>query len=158
AIGKENHLILGQRIAPKLLTEAKIKTGGKFIRGDCFFETNTYVFKLKIKPPGGLARKIKKAIFDQGKFTLKVVVRGPEGADISDENDTDTLDTGIPLEDVAATSAEEALKGNPLVLIKARANSVRKSLTAAETLLANETLLEAPKKDLDDLKKDPQKY
>src|SRR6516165_9616764 len=90
---------------PALLSEAKKKTGGKFIRGDCFFDNNTYVFKLKIKPPGGLARKIKKAILDQsaGKLKVKVVVRGPDGTEISDEGDTDNLATDIPLEDVAET-------------------------------------------------------
>src|SRR5262245_43325027 len=130
AIGKENHLILGQRIAPALLSEAKKKTGGKFIRGECFFEENIYVFKLQIKPPGGLARKIKKAILDQsgGSLKPKVVVRGPEGADISDENDTDNLATDIPLEDVADTPAEQAMKGDPLALITARAKSVLGSL------------------------------
>jgi len=106
AIGKENHLLLGQRIAPALLTEAKKKTGGKFIRGECFCEENTYVFQVQIEPPGGLARKIKKAILDQsvGKLKPKVMVRGPNGAEINDENDTDNLATDIPLEDVAESA------------------------------------------------------
>src|SRR5262249_53528611 len=99
-----------QRIAPALLTEAKKKTGGKFIRGECFCEENTYVFQVQIKPPGGLARKIKKAILDQsvGKLKPKVMVRGPNGAEINDKNDTDNLATDIPLEDVAEPAEGEA--------------------------------------------------
>jgi hypothetical protein len=109
AIGSKGaYLVAGPRLAPDALKQAKEETGGKFVRGDCEWseEKKAYVFGLSKKPPGGLAKKIRKAILDQTlkKLQVKVLVRGPGGPEIDADTDADTMGA-VDLEDAPEISA-----------------------------------------------------
>jgi hypothetical protein len=110
AIGSKGaYLVAGPRLASDALKQAKADTGGgKFLRGDCEWseEKKAYVFGLGKKPPGGLAKKIRKAILDQTlkKLQVKVLVRGPDGPEIDADTDADTLGE-VDLEEAPEISA-----------------------------------------------------
>jgi hypothetical protein len=107
--GSGAYVVAGARVPPELLKQAKTESGGgKFLRGSCEWsqEKNAYIFGLDKKPPGGLAKKIRKAILDQtlNKLKDKVLVRGPDGQFIDADNDADTMGA-VDLEDPAEIDA-----------------------------------------------------
>jgi tetratricopeptide (TPR) repeat protein len=79
----------------KLLPEiAGGASGGKYIQGECIFEKNMHTFVVE-KVPGGLAKKLSKALLAETGIKYKVRVRSIDGAQELD-SDTDTDADEIP--------------------------------------------------------------
>jgi hypothetical protein len=90
----------------KLLPEiAGGASGGKYIQGECIFEKNVHTFVVE-KVPGGLAKRLSKALLAETGIKYKVRVRSLDGAQELD-SDTDT-DAGETAETPAPATSLEA--------------------------------------------------
>ena len=78
----------------KLLAEIAGAAGGKMLRGECLFEANAYTFVLE-NAPGGLAKKLTKALLAETAIRYKVRVRAADGSGVlDDETDVDPDEAG----------------------------------------------------------------
>jgi hypothetical protein len=108
ALGKPSGLTISKvPITKKHKDQAKKwRVGkGKLLFGRCYGESGKYIFELEDKPPGGLARNIKKAVKIQAEKEIKLKVRGG-GLDIEDDADLDEMDDQG--EEVSESSSTEA--------------------------------------------------
>src|SRR5262245_44090763 len=65
---------------------------GRLFEGVVFGEKGKYVFLMGTKPPGGLAKAIKKAALKHTDLPpIRVLVRGPDGFELDDETDADEM-------------------------------------------------------------------
>jgi hypothetical protein len=71
----------------------KMREGkGRIFTGHVFGEGGKYVFLLQEKPPGGLAKAIKKTAKKHTELPpIRVIIRGPDGFELDDENDVDEM-------------------------------------------------------------------
>lgn len=94
ALGKVCGLVIPK--GPTLSGEHKKRAramrvgSGKLLQGRCHGEAGKVVFAFEVKPPGGLAKGLKKAILIHTELKARVLVRGPEG-EFDDENDLDEM-------------------------------------------------------------------
>lgn len=89
--GKQTVVLLSRKaIGPaqrKLLTDELGTTSGvKFVDGTCVFEANAYTFVVQ-SAAGGLAVRVKAALFKQTEQRVKVRVRGEDPNDVDDDGD-----------------------------------------------------------------------
>jgi hypothetical protein len=94
--GKQTVVLLSRRpISPargKLLKEQMTNPSGlKFIRGECLLENNAITFVVQAQA-GGLAKRLRAALFDQTELRLKVRVRGEDPDDIEEDGESDEGD------------------------------------------------------------------
>jgi hypothetical protein len=134
--GKVHGLVIGKKadVGAALMKRAKgMRDGnGRIFTGKVFGEKGRYVFEMAEKPPGGLAKAIKKAAAAHTALPpLRVVVRGL-GVEFDDENDKDDLaDLGpIPQDDdergpqTAAPASAESETARRLEAVSSRASAV----------------------------------
>lgn len=98
--GKHTVLLLSRKsISParrKLLTDHLGQTGGvKFIDGQCLLEQEVITFVVASQA-AGLAKKLKKALFDQTGLRLKLRVRGDSPDDVDEAGDEDEVPVAPP--------------------------------------------------------------
>src|SRR5207248_1408623 len=74
-------------------------SGGKFVKGECIFEKSAHTFVLEIVP-GGLARKLAKALLTVTGLKYKVRVRSTDGS-TEEDSDIDTDAAQEPASQVA---------------------------------------------------------
>ncbi len=102
---------------------------GKLLMGTCYGEAGKYVFQFPLKPAGGLARAIKKAVLIHCEKSIRVLVRGPEH-EFDDENDQAEL-TDFGTDDEAPEEGGQPATGNDMAaLFKARSREVKARLDA----------------------------
>jgi hypothetical protein len=112
--GKSCAVVVAGKVAgatKKLLPDiAGGASGGKFIQGECIFEKNTHTFVLE-KVPGGLAKKLAKALAAETGQKYKVRVRSTDGSmTLDSDTDVDADDDAAPPAAAPAGSGQEMVK------------------------------------------------
>jgi hypothetical protein len=110
----------------KLLCEISgIPNGGKFVQGECMFEKNAHTFVLE-QVPGGLAKKLAKALYAATSTQYKVRVRSTDGSV--------TLDSDTDVDPDTVTSGKDpagGTSGDPATLFTKRLSAWLPNLKAA---------------------------
>ncbi len=110
--GKSHGLVIGKTNAlsgdHKKRACAMREGNGRIFIGRVFGENGKYVFAMAVKPPGGLAKAVKKTALKHTKLPpIRVIVRGPDGVDLDDETDVEELaDLGSDTEESEETETE----------------------------------------------------
>ena len=94
----------------KMLTDYLKDGTPKFHKGTCVFEENSYTFVMDTQA-GGMAKKLKAALFKQVDLRLKVRVRGPDG-DLDDDGEP-AEDDGLEAEGEEGTQAKGSVPEAP---------------------------------------------
>ncbi len=112
ALGKKSHGLViaktpGLAADHKKRARAMREGSGKVFIGLVYGEAGKHVFQLDEKPPGGLAKAIKKTAKMHTDLLIRVILRGPGGFELDDETDAEELaDLGTDDEQVTAEGTE----------------------------------------------------
>jgi hypothetical protein len=93
--GKSHGLVIAK--TPALSNDHKKRAramrvgNGQLHVGRVFGEGGMYIFEMATKPPGGLAKAIKKAALMHADLPIRLKLRGPDGFEVDDENDVDEV-------------------------------------------------------------------
>jgi hypothetical protein len=106
-------------------------SGGKYIRGECIFEKNVHTFVVE-KVPGGLAKRLSKALLAETGIKYKVRVRSLDGAqELDSETDTEAEETPAASPTPATIDPKQLLaalnKLTPLIKKAVEADPARKN-------------------------------